>query len=263
MILYASVTAYVAINQDRFLYQPTREDEETLLNVATSAGLAAVRDSHGEISGWNLPNAGAPRQIVVIHGGSGHSLQRIYYAKAFHRLGWDVCLFEYPGFGARGGKPGRAAFLPAAQDFIQSRLKSDSRPLFLLGESMGSGTVCAVAGELNERVMGVALVVPYARLADVAKRQMPYLPVGFMLRDGFDNLDALKSYNGRLTVVIADRDEVVGAEQGRMLYEGFTGAKRLIVLPNTTHAGFETNPEAKWWSELSKSLIESESRAEY
>jgi hypothetical protein len=54
--------------------------------------------------------------------------------------------------------------------------------------------------------------------------------------------------------VIADRDEVVNPDQGRKLRASYSGPKQLITLRDCTHAGFPTDPEADWWTELSRSL---------
>jgi pimeloyl-ACP methyl ester carboxylesterase len=192
--------------------------------------------------------------MLVFHGGSGHALNRIFYATGFHRHGWDVCLFEYPGFGARPGVPGKETFISAGLEFARERASDDPRPLFLFGESMGSGTVCAVAGTLGKQIAGVGLIVPYARLLEVAQWHLPYMPMALILRDQYDNIAALQGYDGPLTVVIAERDEVVSPEQGRKLHASYSGPKHLITLRDCTHAGFPTDPKADWWNELSRSL---------
>jgi hypothetical protein len=80
---------------------------------------------------------------------------------------------------------------------------------------MGSGTACALAGQYDDGIAGLALVVPYARMAEVAKRLMPFLPVGLILRDAYDNVLSLDGYHGPLTVAIAEQDEVVGPRPGQ------------------------------------------------
>jgi hypothetical protein len=40
------------------------------------------------------------------------------------------------------------------------------------------------------------MVIPFARLVEVAKWHFPYLPVGLLLRDKFDNVAALEKYRG-------------------------------------------------------------------
>jgi len=256
LLLYLGFVTYVAANQDRYLYNASHESEFAMLSEAAVRGLLPLRNVQGEITGWHLQNPSATRRLLVFHGGSGYALSREFYARAFEQLGWDVSLFEYPGFGARSGKPGRESFLAAGRDFLRDRAAEDRRPLYLLGESMGSGTVCGLARESGDLIAGIALVVPYARLAEVAKRRMPMFPVDLLLRDAYDNTAALESYSGPLAVVVADQDEVVGPEQGRKLYDEYRGPKRLITLRNSHHADFSTQATEKWWSEISDFLAQ-------
>src|SRR5260221_694683 len=85
---------------------------------------------------------------------------------------------------------------------VQLLLAADSRPLHLLGESIGSGVACALAGEMPDRIAGLALVVPLARLEEVAREKFRWLPVSLLLRDKFDNIAALGSYRGRVAFVV-------------------------------------------------------------
>lgn len=254
VILYAGLVGFVAARQDRFLYQPIQEPESSLLKLATGRQMQPLRNAQGEVVAWHLPNPSATRRLIVFHGGAGYALHRHYYAEGFHRLGWDVCLFEYPGFGARTGTPGKESFYTAASSFVAEAVGADKRPTFLLGESMGSGTVSAIAGNMPNAIAGVALVVPYARLAEVASHHLPYIPIGLILRDQYDNIAALSKYRGPLTVVVADQDEVVTADQGRNLHSAYQGPKTLITLPNCKHAGFPTEPGAEWWRQVSQSF---------
>jgi pimeloyl-ACP methyl ester carboxylesterase len=137
---------------------------------------------------------------------------------------------------------------------LQELLAADSRPLFLLGESIGSGMACDLAAEMPDRITGLALVVPIARMLEVAQEKFPWLPVRLILRDRFDNIASLASYKGRVAVVIADSDEVVGATQGRKLYESFQGSKLLIVLEGAGHNSFDIQPHAGWFRKVSDFL---------
>jgi fermentation-respiration switch protein FrsA (DUF1100 family) len=54
--------------------------------------------------------------------------------------------------------------------------------------------------------------------------------------------------------VVADKDEVVSAAQGRKLHESYAGPKLLITLPDSTHNAFPTNYSAEWWKEMTDFL---------
>ncbi len=257
-IAYVVLLLLLAGCQNRILYQPQRGSEEDFIAAARRRNIQPWRDAQGHLIGWHRPNPRAANRLVVFHGNAGCALQRDYYIDAFQSLDggadWEVWIFEYPGYGSRPGSPGRSAFLPAGRLALQALLAADPRPLFLLGESIGSGAACALAGEMPGRIAGLALVVPIARLQEVAQEKFRWLPMGLLLRDRFDNIASLASYRGRVAVVIADSDEVVGAAQGRKLHENYPGPKLLIVLEAAGHNSFDIQPDAPWFGNVSNFL---------
>jgi hypothetical protein len=259
LLLYVVLLLLVAGCQNRILYQPRRGSEEAFIAAGGRENIRPWRDAQGRLIGWHRANPRAANRLVVFHGNAGCALDRGYYMDAFEHVGggadWEVWLFEYPGYGPRPGSPGRSAFIPAGRTALQGLLAADSRPLFLLGESIGSGTACALAGEIPERIAGLALVVPIARLLDVAREKFPWLPVGLLLRDRFDNIASLASYHGPVAVVVASSDEVVGAAQGRTLHAAYGGPKLLIVLDGAGHNSFDIQPHAEWFGKVSRFLL--------
>ena len=240
--------------QNHMLYYPSRASEASLVKSARVQGLHPWKNTKDEIIGWRVSKPSARRRIVAFHGNAGYALHRTYYVDGLSGLDWEVYLFEYPGYGARDGTPSKDAFLSTSRAAIDELLVADTRPLYLLGESIGSGVACALAAGLPQHIKGLILVTPFARLLEVAKWHFPYLPVSLLLRDGFDNIASLEEYRGPAGMVIADCDEVVSPEQGRKLHAAYNGPKLLINLPDCGHNDFPTNPGAKWWREVTAFL---------
>jgi uncharacterized protein len=101
----------------------------------------------------------------------------------------------------------------------------------------------------------VCLVTPFTRLADVASHHYPFLPVGLILRDRWDNVAALANYPGRIAVRIAGDDEIIPASQARQLFDGFGGPKRHWVDAHAHHNGLDMSPSNPWWREASDFLL--------
>lgn len=76
--------------------------------------------------------------------------------------GRRVRIFEYPGSGSRPGPLGKTAFLAAGRAALQDLLAADPRPIFLLGESIGSGTACAQGRKVYERCPAPKLLITLA-----------------------------------------------------------------------------------------------------
>jgi len=257
-IAYVGFVGILYMAQGKLIYLASRAPEEAMLRKAATLRIEPWRDAGGELLGWRRPNPQAANRILVFHGNAGLALLRSHFIEALQGLDagrtWEVLVFEYPGYGSRPGDPSEATIVAAAHSAVEELLISDSRPLFLFGESLGSGPACATASQFPDKVAGLALLVPYQSLADAAANQYPFVPVKLLLRDRFDNAEALKRYRGPVVFALAGKDEVVTFAGGQRLYDGYSGPKRLIVFPEVGHNGVDYSPEADWWGEISRFL---------
>ncbi len=142
--------------------------------------------------------------------------------------------------------------IAAAEEALRN-VPADGRPLFVAGESLGTGVAAALAARHPERVAGLLLITPFLNLADVGRRHYPWLPVRLLLRDRYDSRAALRRYRGPAAFLLADHDEVVSAESGRLLYESYQGPKRLWRQAGG-HNTINYSPNAAWWRETAKFL---------
>lgn len=257
-LAYIGLCLLVAGCQNKMLYFPARHTGAEALARAAADKLEPWRDASGQLIGWKRPSPRAAARLLVFHGNAGCASDRSYYADAFGALGggatWEVCILEYPGYGSRDGSPGKSTFIAAGREAVENLFSTDKRPVFLLGESVGSGTAAALAGELPDKIAGAVMMIPFARLAEVAKAKFPWLPVSLLLRDKFDNIAALATFHRPVVFVIAENDEVVGSAQGRKLHAAYAGPKKLIVLPGATHNNFPTEGGALWFRDVSDFL---------
>lgn len=250
--------------QRQLIYFPERASENALLSTADQLGLEAWRDTRGDRIGWRTtlaPDAG--RRIVVFHGNAGHALHRQYFAAGFLALNddWQVFLFEYPGYGARTGTPSESVIKAVAIEALQALLDEEPQPLFLVGESLGSGVASYLAAHFERQVGGVLLVTPFTSLTDVAKQHYGFLPVDMLLSERYDSEQALAGYDGAVAFLIAGEDEVVPAELGRSLYAGFGGPKWLQEQPGAGHNSLNYDLAADWWREVTRFWLSTQERA--
>lgn len=259
-LAYGTAILFVAGCQRSMIYFPDKLSVAAATNRAAEAGFVPWQTASGETIGWRKPRPNARNRLVVFHGNAGSALDRDFYVEGFQTLGdentWEVYLFEYPGYGARSGSPGKDAFIAAGNAALTELAASDAgKPVFLLGESIGSGPACALAGQMPQQVSGIILVTPFARLAEVAEARFPWLPVRLLLRENFDNISALSAFRKPVVVVVAENDDVVGAPQGYQLHDALQTPKRLIVLKGATHNNFPIY-SAEWFTESSAFVLE-------
>jgi pimeloyl-ACP methyl ester carboxylesterase len=242
--------AALVVFQRRFLYHPDQQAEAAALARARTLGLDAWRDRSGALLGWRAPAVAAPRATaLVLHGNAGSALDRAHYAAALQPRGVEVVLLEYPGYGPRPGAPTHASLTRAATDGLDLLAAArGGRPIWVVGESLGSGVAAAATAARPQVVRGLLLVTPFADLGAVAHHHFPILPAT-ALRDRFRPARDLTAFEGPAVVVVAGRDEVVPPEEGRALYAALRGPKRLVEQPGAGHDTVDLSARAAWWDE--------------
>ncbi|HEY0257119.1 MAG TPA: alpha/beta fold hydrolase [Candidatus Methylacidiphilales bacterium] len=203
-IAYVTLCVYLFFAQNRLLYP--RAATGAALPIAQATGIA---HSVGLIP-WDhtTPGADAPQgyvrpdfarstsrgTIVVFHGNGEWCAQRRDDVEAMTRRGFRVFLYEYPGYGGRPGYPSEATIVPDARALVRSLDQAGYGPIYIWGESLGSGISAAVCADPNLPVHGLVLMMPWDTLAHAALAHYPYVPVSWLLRDKYDSAANLEHF---------------------------------------------------------------------
>jgi uncharacterized protein len=122
-------------------------------------------------------------------------------------------------------------------------------PVYVVGESLGTGVACYIAGNYPTVVQGVLLIAPYHNLTDVAQYHIRVLPAGLLLPDKFPSASLLSSYRGPVAIIVGGRDTVVPEKFGRALYDAYFGPKKLWEIKDAGHNDLPVEP-VEWWQEV-------------
>jgi uncharacterized protein len=166
-----------------------------------------------------------PRNVwLLLHGNGGQASHRSYALHAFAEQD-SVFVLEYPGYGQRSGRPSRRAFDAAAREaYTELRARFADKPVCVAGESLGSGPASVLARELPPPDK-IVLVVPFDSIRNVGRRHASYLPTNLILAGTWDNVDALRDYQGPLEIFGAERDEVIPVEHAQALAKSVPQAR--------------------------------------
>jgi pimeloyl-ACP methyl ester carboxylesterase len=219
------------------IYYPTRPSVEEESRTASRNRLVPW-EINGEKVGWIRQGRPGP-PVVVFHGNAGNAADRGYLADLIETAAFPkkpaVYLFQYPGYGSRDGKPSEKAIMKAAQEAINALVQQNGEPVIVIGESLGTGVASGIAALLPEKVAGLLLLAPFNSLPAAAAHHYPWLPVGWLLRDRFDSVSALKNYHGPVVFVVAEQDEILPPKLGLNLYSSYQGPKLLVKAPGAGH----------------------------
>ena len=205
-------------------------------NVSTSDGLS--------LGAWFLPSRSEPARatVIVFNGNAGNRSYRAPLGIALADAGFQVCLFDYRGYGGNPGSPSEAGLLSDARAIhaaVAARADVDARRIILFGESLGTGVAVILAAEVKP--MAVVLRSPFTSMADVAAHHYRLLPVRRLLWDRFDSLSRVGALACPVAVVAGDRDRVVPFALSRRLYDAIPGAKTFVTVAGSDHNDSELN----------------------
>ncbi len=188
--------------------------------------------------------------IIVFHGNAGSAINRSYYLQALEKLNYRVILAEYPGYGAREGFPSETTMITNGVETVKQALNEFGSPVFLWGESIGSGVVSGIVQTGQMPVNGIVIVTPFDSLANVAQHYYWYFLAKWFIRDKFDNMKNLQNFQGNIAILIAEKDEIIPNEFSLNLYNSLNSRKRLWTFKDAGHNSLPLAPELAWWSEV-------------
>ena len=245
--IYLAICLYCAVCQRRMIYFPPVYTAARVDELARSSNLQRWRDARGNAIGMMRPSPRQPAggRVLIVYGNGGCATACAHYADVIQKVAaFDVYILEYPGYGDRPGSPSEQSFFRAATEALQ--LLAVQGPVYVVGESLGTGVASYLGGTCPEQVAGIALLGAYNRLTDVAQAHMPLLPVSLLLRDRFPSQDYLGHFHGPVGILIAGQDRVVPAKFGRRLYDTYAGPKRLWEFPGGNHGTVMVQPPEIW-----------------
>ena len=244
---YVLFCAGCASFQRKLIYFPPVFDRATADQLGVSENLQRWNNASGAPIGWKRAGTVQPAhgQVLVLHGNAGAAVQCGHYAEVVQQVApMDVFIVEYPGYADRPGAPRERTLEESADEAF--RTFATNSPVYLVGESLGTGVACWLAGKHPDKIAGVVLLAPYNTLTDVAQEHMPLLPVHLILVDRFPAEKYLRSFAGPIAMLVADGDQVVPEKFGRRLYDGYAGPKRLWEFPGGDHGTVMEQPPEIW-----------------
>ncbi len=247
---YLVAGAVVSFNQRWFIYVPPTYTSRQMDRLARESNLERWTNSAGEFIGMKRPSARQPAEgsVLILYGNGSCAVNCAHYADDIQSVAaLDVFILEYPGYGDRSGSPNQKSLTRAADGALE--MLPANEPVYLVGESLGSGVAAHLAGNRPGKIAGAILLSSFDSLTDVAQYHMPVFPVHLMLMDRFPAGDDLRRYHGPVGVMVDGRDQVVPEKFGLRLYNDYVGPKRLWEFPQGGHIEIGETP-AKFWKEV-------------
>lgn len=221
-----------------FIYFPDKELTQNPGDMGLYYEDVTFTTSDGlRLHGWFVPGE-SEMTLVWFHGNAGNISHRVEHLAELHtRLGMNIFIFDYRGYGRSEGRPSeRGTYLDAdaALAYLRSRPDVDGQKMVFFGHSLG----CAIAVEAaaGNSAYAVVLESPITSIQAMARRAYPFLPgAGALVRTKYDTLAKIKGINAPLMVLHGDRDDTVPLDMGRELFEAANPPKRFYAIEGAGH----------------------------
>jgi uncharacterized protein len=249
-LCYAAVCVTMAVIQRSLEYYPHVYTSEQVDKRARDANLERWTNSAGDNIGFKrlAPQQPAEGSILITYGNGSTATGCSGYADDIQNVAaMDIYILEYPGYEDRPGPPTEKSIFAAASDALQ--MVPTNRPVYLLGQSLGTGVASYLAGTYPNSIAGVILLSPFNSTAAVGQHRYPFLPVSLLMVDSYRSDDFLRNYHGKVGITVDGQDTVVPEKFGLRLYNGYDGPKKLWQFPDGGHCEI-TEPKNKFWQDV-------------
>jgi len=208
------------------------------------------------ISGWYIPAAGAQRTVLFFHGNAGNISHRRTSIALFNKLGLNVFIIDYRGYGGSEGRPNETGLyydgLAAWRYLTEDRAEAPEN-IVLFGRSLGGAVAAHIA--MQKSAGATILESTFSSAAAMGRVVMPLLAPVLLMRYRFDTLAKVRSICSPLMVIHSSGDDIIPFQQGREIYQAAREPKVFLELTGDHNSGVIQNM-AVYTEELRKFLTD-------
>jgi len=234
------LNGFMFLMQPSMLFYPTQTIVETPSDWGMEYQEVEIETEDGlRLHGWWLPREGATRTLLFFHGNAGNISHRGESVAIFNRLGMNVLIFDYRGYGRSEGSPSEQGLYRdarAAWRYLTGHRGIEGSEVVIFGRSLGG----AVAAELASRVEAAAVILEstFSSAREVAHATFPLLSRLVVLRFELPAASSIRLTNSPVLVLHSPDDEVIPYAAGRRLFEAAPEPKRFVELRGDHNGGF-------------------------
>ena len=220
LLIYLSVLIYLFFFQRNLLYHPNENNYSgDKLKVDIEEVQIKTSDNINLLGWFHKKDLNKFKTIVYFHGNAGKLENRIHKLNHFKDMDINFLIISWRGFSKNSGKPTEQGLYKDGKSAIDwlKNMGLDDKDIILYGESLGTGIAIEIAQ--NKKFAGLILETPFTSMIDAAKNVYPYIPVGLLLKDRYENDKKIKNINIPLLVMHGEEDQIIPFKMGKKIYE--------------------------------------------
>jgi fermentation-respiration switch protein FrsA (DUF1100 family) len=157
----------------------------------------------------------------------------------FRRLGLNVLVPEYAGYGMSGGGPSEQGCQDtalAAYDYLVSTRGADPKRIISAGWSLGGAVAIDLAW--RRRVGGLIVFSSFTSAVEMARRALPLVPVSLLLRHRFNSVHKIARIGCPILIGHGRLDRLIPFRMGEELAAKAAGPVTTLWIDGAEHNNF-------------------------
>jgi len=239
VFLIIFIFLYIRYLEHKSIFFPVRQLEATPENIGLKFEEVIFDTEDGkQIHGWFIPADGADKILIFCHGNAGNISHRLEKIDLFHRLGINILIFDYRGYGKSKGissEIGLYRDTHSSYNYVRDKKGFPPENIIVFGESLGS--VAAVDLASSEAVGGLITEGIFTNAKDMGRRIYPFIPA-FFYSVRMDSLSKIKRVYCPKLIMHSINDEVIPFELAKKVFENAPPPKKFVQLEGAHNTTF-------------------------
>ena len=241
-LLYGSACGYMWATQKQQVFEPTAVWQTTpdrmgmkYDRVRIPVGNGADR---GELDGWWIKaDAAYAPTVLYFHGNYRNIGNNLDQTQRLHKLGYNVLLADYRGFGKSTGSPSEAHVYEDAEavwQYLFTQRGVYPRQTIIYGHSLG-GAIAIDLAVHHPDAAGLITESTFTSMTAMGEKDYGFLPIGYLLNQRFDSIKKVPKLKIPVLFIHGTWDKKIPVAMGRQLYAAAPQTKSLLLIEGGEH----------------------------
>jgi fermentation-respiration switch protein FrsA (DUF1100 family) len=174
-----------------------------------------------------------------MHGNGGNISHRGDSLAIFHRLGFNVLIFDYRGYGRSEGVPGEHGLYEdaaTAWQYLVEERGFASDDIVLFGRSLGATVAAKLATDVEPA--GLIMESSFTSARGLAQALLPLLSRIVVMRYRFDTAAYVRQVTCPVLVAHSPGDDIIPFKLGQAVYAAANQPKTFLTMQGDHNSGF-------------------------
>jgi len=223
------------------IYHPVREISSTPQDIGLEYEDVYFQTSDQiKLHGWFIPFPDSKVTLLVFHGNYGNISQRLEQLKFLHKMGVNIFIFDYRGYGKSKGsvsEEGTYEDSLAAWNYLRSRKDINPYKIILFGRSLGGALAIDLAAKV--RSLGLCIESTFTSIPDIGKELYPYNPINLFASIRYDSISKMGNIHCPVMICHSKQDDMIPFSHAERLFSAAHSPKEFYMLKGMHKDGGE------------------------